>query len=186
MAQSRRPRKRRAGGTAGRRAAPVVPIVLAVAAGMVLGTVIFRGPDHAGLLHRVASGAYDASSAVIDAAISPRPFRICDDGRRITCVVDGDTFWLEGEKIRIADFDTPEVSEPQCASELQLGTRAIRRLVELLNQGPFELALASDGRDEDRYGRKLRIVLRDGRSIGDTLVAEGLAHPWRGRREPWC
>jgi micrococcal nuclease len=43
---------------------------------------------------------------------------------RRTCVVDGDTFWLEGEKIRIADIDTPEISEPKCDAEYQLGMKA--------------------------------------------------------------
>jgi endonuclease YncB( thermonuclease family) len=55
----------------------------------------------------------------------------------------------------------------------------------LLAAGPFELETIG-GRDEDLYGRKLRIVTRDGRSIGDQLVAEGLARTWSGRREPWC
>lgn len=113
-----------------------------------------------------------------------RDFRHCGMLRR-TCVVDGDTFWLEGDKIRIADIDTPEVSQPQCASEKALGDRATNRLVELLNDGPFEMS-AIGGRDEDQYGRKLRVVTRDGRSLGDQLVAEGLARAWTGRREPWC
>nr|MDX8317344.1 thermonuclease family protein [Agrobacterium rosae] len=34
-------------------------------------------------------------------------FSMCNGGHRITCVVDGDTFWFRGEKIRIADIDTP-------------------------------------------------------------------------------
>ena len=42
------------------------------------------------------------------------------------------------------------------------------------------------GRDQDRYGRKLRIVTRGGESLGEMLVAEGLAREWTGRREPWC
>jgi hypothetical protein len=29
-------------------------------------------------------------------------------------------------------------------------------------------------------------VIRDGRSIGDAMVARGLARPWTGQREPWC
>ena len=40
--------------------------------------------------------------------------------------------------------------------------------------------------DEDRYGRKLRVVVRDGWSLGETLVSEGLARRWTGRRLPWC
>jgi endonuclease YncB( thermonuclease family) len=99
-------------------------------------------------------------------------------------VIDGDTFRFEGEKIRIADIDTPEV-KGRCAQERALAARATDRLAVLLAAGPFELETIG-GRDEDRYGRKLRIVTRNGRSIGDQLVAEGLARTWSGRREPWC
>lgn len=102
-----------------------------------------------------------------------------------TCVVDGDTFWLEGEKIRIADIDTPEIGQPKCDAEYQLGIKATYRLRDLLNEGPFELR-SIGGRDQDQYGRKLRIVMRNGRSLGDQLVSEGLARTWAGRREPWC
>jgi endonuclease YncB( thermonuclease family) len=98
-------------------------------------------------------------------------------------VVDGDTFHYRGEKIRVADIDTPEV-RGRCAHETQLAARATRRMGQLLAAGPFDLQRV--GRDEDRYGRKLRVVTRNGRSLGDQLVAEGLARTWSGRREPWC
>lgn len=111
-------------------------------------------------------------------------FSHCGIVRR-TCVVDGDTFWFEGQKIRIADIDTPEVTRPQCAAEKELGDRATSRLVVLLNEGPFEMAPIGS-RDEDQFGRKLRVIVREGRSIGDQLVAEGLARTWTGQREPWC
>jgi endonuclease YncB( thermonuclease family) len=108
---------------------------------------------------------------------------LCPAGARDNCVHDGDTFWLAGEKIRILDIDTPELNG-QCASEQLLAIRARDRLLELLNAGPFELV--EQGRHRDRNGRLLRIVVRHGRSIGDRLVAEGLARTWSGRREPWC
>lgn len=101
-------------------------------------------------------------------------------------VIDGDTVDYGGERIRIADINTPEVSSPGCASEAELGAQATRRLEELLAAGPFILAPAADGRDEDVYGRKLRIVERDGRSLGATLVEEGLAHEWLGYKQSWC
>jgi endonuclease YncB( thermonuclease family) len=41
-------------------------------------------------------------------------------------------------------------------------------------------------RDEDAYGRKLRVLERNGRSLGMVLVEEGLAHRWRGYKESWC
>ncbi len=49
-------------------------------------------------------------------------------------VVDGDTFWYGGEKIRIADIDTPEVNG-RCAYETQLAARATARMAALLRQG---------------------------------------------------
>jgi endonuclease YncB( thermonuclease family) len=111
-------------------------------------------------------------------------FARCGSGPRVSCVVDGDTFWYRGEKIRIADINTPEVSEPHCPAEARLGERATRRLVALLNQGPFTLERAD--RDTDRYGRLLRIVTRNGESLGEVLVAEGLAERWKGYRGSWC
>lgn len=99
-------------------------------------------------------------------------------------VIDGDTFWHAGERVRIAGIDTPELNG-RCAREIELAGRARRRLRELLAAGPFEISPAGD-RDVDRFGRRLRDVTRDGRSLGDTLVAEGLARPWVGWRRPWC
>lgn len=111
-------------------------------------------------------------------------FAMCSAIRRNDCVIDGDTFILEGDRIRIADIDAPETHPARCAQEERLGTAATRRLRELLNKGPF--SLLRDGRDEDRYGRKLRTVVRDGGSLGGVLVAEGLARRWTGHRRPWC
>lgn len=104
---------------------------------------------------------------------------------RFSCVVDGDTLWFEGVKIRLADIDTPEISRPSCERERALGESAAERFRELLNAGPFHIAISGD-RDEDRYGRKLRVITRDGQSLGETLVAEGLANRWAGKKEPWC
>lgn len=111
-------------------------------------------------------------------------FRLCAEERRVNCVVDGDTIWHRGIKIRLADIDTPEVFSPQCASEAALGRQATERLLALVNAGPFEVV--SIDRDADRYGRKLRILARGGRSLGDILVAEGLARRWDGARRSWC
>ncbi|AOL24794.1 Endonuclease YncB, thermonuclease family [Erythrobacter litoralis] len=113
-------------------------------------------------------------------------FPICAGSRRVTCVVDGDTIWYRGTKIRIADIDAPEVSRPSCPREAALGERATRRLQELLNAGEFTLAPSPSGRETDRYGRALRVVLRDGKSLGEALVREGLAMRWGGPRREWC
>lgn len=127
-------------------------------------------------------------------ASEPRPFRAAAGaaagGVRVGAgsgvrVIDGDTFVYAGVRIRIADIDTPEVNG-RCPYETALAARATARMRQLLAQGDFQLHPPPSGRDEDRYGRKLRIVTRDGRSLGDVLVAERLARTWSGRREPWC
>ncbi|MDT9599246.1 thermonuclease family protein [Sphingosinicella rhizophila] len=110
-------------------------------------------------------------------------FERCETGFLSTCVVDGDTFFLNGENIRLADIDAPEVAA-RCAREAKLAARATRRLQALLSQG--HLALVKPGADKDGFGRKPRIVMRDGRSIGDTMIAEGLARSWDRRYESWC
>lgn len=101
-------------------------------------------------------------------------------GERVSCVHDGDTFWIEGEKVRIADIDAPELAG-KCPPERAQAQRARLRLHALL-QRPF--ALHRQG--QDRYGRTLAVVTVNGRSVGETLVSEGLARTWSGRREPWC
>jgi micrococcal nuclease len=111
-------------------------------------------------------------------------FALCVRASQQNCVIDGDTIRYGGTKIRLEDIDAPEAFSPKCASEAALARQATRRLVELLNAGPFELV--SGGRDEDRYGRKLRVIARDGRSVGDALIAEGLARRWDGARRSWC
>lgn len=106
---------------------------------------------------------------------------VCAPGPRSHCVHDGDTVWLSGEKIRIADIDAPELNG-RCPHEAALARQARARLVSLFNSGP--ITVRREGRD--RYGRTLAVVLVNGRSVGAMLVRQGLARRWTGRREPWC
>ena len=100
-------------------------------------------------------------------------------------MIDGDTIRYGGVKIKLADIDAPETYQSKCSAELTLGRQATARLLELINAGPFDI-VRSSGRDEDIYGRKLRLIERNGRSLGDALVAEGLARRWDGARHSWC
>lgn len=122
--------------------------------------------------------------ATAPAAVSTG-FRLCGEGQYENCVIDGDTIRHGGERIRLADINAPEKHDPRCAREAALAERATHRLLALLNAGPVRIATAGD-RDRDRYGRKLRVLERDGRSLGDMLIAEGLARRWSGGRRSWC
>ena len=111
-------------------------------------------------------------------------FHQCKWGGGTNCVVDGDTLYLEGQKIRLAGIDSPETHDYGCPEELALGDRATDRLQELLNGGA--VTLSSIDRDEDVYGRKLPEVAVDGSDVGDTLISEGLARACGGGRRSWC
>lgn len=101
------------------------------------------------------------------------------------CIVDGGSFIYRGATIRMADIYVPATKEAKCDQERLLGGDAKEALRVLLNAGKFELETWRPI-GEDQFGRKLRIVLRDGKSIGDALVERGLARPWTGQRQSWC
>ncbi|WP_206109950.1 thermonuclease family protein [Peteryoungia ipomoeae] len=112
-------------------------------------------------------------------------FTICGAKKRINCIVDGDTFWYRGEKYRISDINTPEVSQPACEEERRLGKSAQSALLKEFNAGGVRL-IKAEKRDVDRYDRKLRVAMRGDQSIGQILVRRGLAHKWEGRKLDWC
>lgn len=114
----------------------------------------------------------------------PRAMRVCGSGKRLNCVVDGDTLWLDGEKIRVANIDAPEV-RGRCGRESGLAAEATSRLVHLLDRKPISIR----AQGIDRYGRTLAVVATPEGDVGDALVRQRLAVRWRGRREPastWC
>lgn len=106
---------------------------------------------------------------------------ICPPGPRDNCIVDGDTLWHHGEKMRIADIDTPEMNG-SCPSERELARQARQRLAQHLASGKVTI----ERQGHDRYGRALVLIEVEGQSVGDLLIADGLARRWTGRREPWC
>jgi endonuclease YncB( thermonuclease family) len=112
-------------------------------------------------------------------------FTPCGPGRGIACVVDGDTFRLGDRKVRILGIDAPELLAPQCPGEEALARRSADRLLELLNKGEFEM-VAHRLQRQDRHGRDLMVIRRNGQSIGATLIAEGLAHRYIGSKWSWC
>ena len=117
--------------------------------------------------------------------ISPaNAIEMCGQAKRVTCVVDGDTIWLKGEKIRLMGFDTPETTTGICGGDFEkrLGRKAALRLQELLTNNDF--TVHRDG--EDRYGRTLAVIQIGNTNVGDILIAERLARFWPTGDEFWC
>lgn len=109
----------------------------------------------------------------------------CSGGHRHTCVVDGDTLWMEGVKYRPAGYDTPEPQTNICGGrrEVALAHKATKRFIQLLNT--TKITIEALGR-HDKYDRDLIKIYSDGRDIGDILVSEGLARYWPDGEEFWC
>lgn len=109
------------------------------------------------------------------------------DQPRAIRVVDGDTLrdLRSDTTYRVVNIDAPEVGRnARCTAERALGHSATRRARALV-AAARRLEMRNVGR-VDRYGRAVAHIIVDGRDLGQTLISEGLARPWRGRREPWC
>lgn len=119
------------------------------------------------------------------AEIVTAKFTLCNQGDAPACVIDGETFRLGDRTIRITGIDAPDLVTPKCAAEAVLARQSTERLAQLLNAAPFEM-IAHRLQMQDRHGKKLMVVKRDGDSIGGRLVEEGLAHRYMGFKFSWC
>src|SRR3546814_8565008 len=79
---------------------------------------------------RVEAGA-SGTPAPAGTPMAARSFGLCFTGGGENCVVDGDTFWIDGEKVRVADIDAPERSAEH-TSDLQSLTRITTVVFRLL------------------------------------------------------
>lgn len=124
------------------------------------------------------------------AAAQPRPqLAKCVPGQARTadeyCLVDGDTIWIDGEKLRMEGYDTPEPQTHICGgdAEIALAQRASDRVIELLNSNDWTVEY---GRPDNTGTRTLVTIRIGGRDIGDILIAERLARVWPDGEEWWC
>jgi endonuclease YncB( thermonuclease family) len=102
-----------------------------------------------------------------------------------TCIVDGDTLWLNGVNLRLRNFDTPESRSNICggSTETDLANKATMRLQELLNTNNWTIeTFGIDGTGS----RRLATIDIDGRDVGEFLIEEKLARRWPDGDEFWC
>ena len=93
----------------------------------------------------------------------------------ITKVYDGDTLTLStGEKVRLLQIDTPELSPAECYGEEARGT--LLSLLGLSGQLSFKTDPKLD--KVDRYGRLLRYIFIGKTNINLKLVELGAAAPY--------
>ncbi len=114
---------------------------------------------------------------------------VAGPGAATAVAIEGDTFLLSGERIKLVGVDAPEWRGPRCESELQLALRAKQRLAALLAEGRLKV----ERQGKDIYGDTMAHVSVDGRDIGATMLDEGLALPYQrgsaaklSRLAEWC
>jgi len=132
-------------------------------------------PDYIGPVWPLA-----APAEIVTASFVP-----CGTDDSSACVIDGDMFRLGDRTIRIVGIDAPEFAAAKCPAEAQLAGKSAVRLLELLNQGHFDM-VGHRLQMIDRHGRYLMKIKRGGQSIGATMVEEGLAHRYLGFKTSWC
>lgn len=105
-------------------------------------------------------------------------------------VLDGDTIELpcqtagcRPERIRLLNIDAPETTGAVCRAEYEAGEAARDRLIALIAGRPVHITRCEDsGRCRDRYGRTLARLATSTGEVGQQLMAEGHALPWRAGR----
>ena len=102
----------------------------------------------------------------------------------VVTVHDGDTIRCDGERVRIANIDAPELPDsPKCHDrrasygwcDYKAGYASRDALAKLAASGPVRMERLG----VDKYGRTLARVTVNRRDVGSYLVALGLARWWR-------
>jgi endonuclease YncB( thermonuclease family) len=118
-------------------------------------------------------------------------------------VLDGDTVRIHNQKpsIRLVGFNAPETgARAKCDAERALGVKATARVRDLVRRGNLDFEFVAcackpgtEGTLSCNYGRRCGILKADGVEVGHTLIADGLAVPFKCRArscpptpKPWC
>ena len=130
-----------------------------------------RAPDAADVAWQRRAGDREAASGGLNV-----------EGQHIY-VIDGDTFDLNGTRIRVAGIDAPETHPARCPREAQIGAAATQKLAELLRGRPLWVS----GLKTDRWGRAVAVVRVNGEDVADAMIGSGLARNYDGKqRQGWC
>ena len=117
-------------------------------------------------------------------------------------IVDGDTLQVHHQhpNVRLIGFNAPEIHNASCPAESELGTRATRRLRELVQAGGLDFTYVkcscpegTQGTSACNWKRDCGILKSNGRDVGAILIEEGLAAPFvcgttscPPTPRPWC
>jgi endonuclease YncB( thermonuclease family) len=98
------------------------------------------------------------------------------------CVADGDTIYVQGEKVNIAGIEAPQIQGAKCEDERRRGIDAAVQLANMLNRGKVTLGAAA----RDASGRQVRKVEVDGADVGQAMIDAGVAREVGSDTPSWC
>src|SRR5215470_5253962 len=117
-------------------------------------------------------------------------------------VIDGDTIrvYHQQPNVRLVGFNAPETRNAACPAEFELGSKATRRLRDIIKTGNLDFTYircscpqATQGTFACNYGRDCGTLKSNGRDVGAILIEEGLAVPFvcgathcPKTPRPWC
>lgn len=112
---------------------------------------------------------------------------VCQQGEvRNNCIVDGDTFWLQGEKYRLFSVDTPEkFLLSKCKIEHAKSLEATNFLVGIFTNS----VLRHEKIGLDVYDRILVKTYADKKSVAKIIIESGLGVEYKSEnrdRDIWC
>ncbi|AYD01872.1 hypothetical protein [Neorhizobium sp. NCHU2750] len=132
-----------------------------------------------------ALSAATPKSAEAMAGAYQAKFFLCGSAKQDDCVVTADRFVVHGQKIRLVGVEVPDINKPHCEAERIKASDAKLRVRAFLDSGPFDL-VSWKGNDAEVDGHELRDITRNGRSLSDILVNEGLAKRPGAGKNGWC
>lgn len=112
---------------------------------------------------------------------APR-FGQCYNAGGPDCVIDGQTIYLSGQKLEIANMVAPKIQDAKCDDERTKGIDAAVHLADLLNSGKVTAGAAVSGPD----GQPRTQVAVDGRDVGRAMVDAGAARDPTAGSVDWC
>lgn len=115
------------------------------------------------------------------AAARAAKFAQCYDAEGSNCVLDGDTIYVQGQKIEIAGVIAPKIQGAQCDEERSRGIDSAVRLADLLNSG--KVSVGATVREPD--GQLRTKVEVGGNDVATAMINAGMAREY-GNTNGWC
>jgi len=116
-----------------------------------------------------------------NAAARAARFSQCYDAEGSNCVLDGETIYVQGQKVLIAGVTAPKIQSARCDDERSRGIDSAVRLADLLNSG--KVTVGPLVREPD--GQVRNKVEVGGNDLATAMIGAGMARDY-GSSGGWC